>query len=118
VLIIYKTNPTSCVLHTYTVMGIYIRGLGKLPQIKSLVRQAFNKIVPKWNYPVGTRAIDQVDCDCNGVLVKYKGNSLIYDMARESQSTWHVLNDKEQPDPSLPFLGLGASLHWGCHNVS
>ena len=117
-LIIYKTNPTPCVLHTYTVMGIYIRKLGELRQVKSLVRQAFNKIVPNWNFPRNTRSVDHVDCDCNGVLMKFKDNSLIYDMSRESQSTWHVLDDKEQPNPSLPFLGLGGSLRWGCHNVS
>lgn len=93
--------------------------LSEIPQVKSLTKQAFEEIVPQWHFPGGQRGHDNVDCDCNGVLMKYGPDKKpLYQMSRAGQPTWHVMDSKGQPDLNLPWLGLGASLHWGCHNVS
>ena len=113
-MVFYKKNPSaSYCKHVFSVLSIYVRDLEWVEEVKSLTKQAFEDLVPVMHFPVGQRGNDLVACHCNGVLVETEdiqnGRRVPkYKMSRDAAQTWF---------DGQKYLGLGASLHFGCHKV-
>lgn len=122
------------------MVSIYVRKLGGFLEVSNLKKLAFEKLVPNMHFDGGQRGNDWVECDCNGVLMKSKellirrpekknlivpilhpnnSGEVLYPLSRSGEDKWYALH----PDFPFPYnrqmyLGLGGSIHFGCHKVS
>ena len=119
-------------------MGLYVRMLAAFEEVRQLKQFAFKEIVPRMHFEGGQRGNDWVNCSCNGVLMKSQETlkregkknkvvstlhphtkEILYPMSREAQDKWCQLHKLAPFDyDSTLYLGLGGSLHLGCHKVS
>ena len=119
-------------------MGLYLRMMAGFEEVRDLKKLAFEELVPRMHFDGGSRGNDWVDCNCNGVLMKCeetlkqdgqpdkvvpalhpRTGEILYPLSREAQDKWFELHKVEPVDyDKTLYLGLGGSLHFGCHKVS